>query len=235
MISGLDIDVSLPISGHIVYADDAGRQIGFQAGLAGTALEHLRLGDFPSFAYDEEYEYSGGMLRLGKADLIDWEATHPKTGLPGRQRQLAGEWAGSSYALFTFPIVPLDSRFDLLDWFSSVEIEDSLDGVWTRPRPGLRLTAQQVALTKETPGLGLVKVYDRRLSSGEVVLPGWEGTRVAAGELFRTHLHSGDGDHVDVFVLATETAVVVAQPVDDTSTQERLERISVLDVEWQAA
>lgn len=164
----------------------------------------------------EEYQYRGGILRLGRAVHAD-----PVSGTQRVDTTAVWDTGGASLAVTTSDLTT-DTLLALLDRF---DLRPAPEGLAVLPANGLTwYDAPQ--LVKELPGLGLLEIVP--LSNDTAgSLPSWPGTGVAGGELYRDELAPG----VPYLVLVTETARVNVLP-DEGAIEAATEGASGLTVEW---
>lgn len=199
-IEGDDLDlrstftsaVELLVGGHL-FEFTAG-----PAGLADAMADSLGIS-----AFDTELAFQGGTLRTATTREYD-----PQAQLVEQPTLVA--WQGRRYSLLT-RLYRADTE-DVLGLLRTVRISEQDDGLVLAPDAGADCRfAGPAAVVKEVPGLGLVEM-SRRTRERTDRLPPWQGSRVAAGELYRDTLSDGR----PFFVLSGTRIWATVVPLADT-------------------
>jgi hypothetical protein len=184
----------------------------------------------PEFGFSESYKYQGGELLIGSVPVEDEYSKELNP--PGVVDAVwLAYWQGAAHSLAAISRVTGDVRPDFFDWFERFDISETPEGIAIAPRAASDVQLVGSEVVKEIPSLDLLTVHDRRQASE--LVPAYEGTSVAGGELFVVDLDGEEGLPA-FFVLVGDTAVTTIQPIrgemDDPS---RLSVLEKLIVTWQ--
>lgn len=125
-------------------------------------------------------------------------------------------WIGSKHATWGFHYRPDDTEAAISEYYAKIRMTDS--------ELGLTVTADSyeptgVRSAKQIPDVGEIVVYPGSEASG--LIPTWQGTQTAAGEMWKRETHTEEWE--DVVVLASDSAIVTVSP-DPTSGGSQEER-----------
>jgi hypothetical protein len=210
-----DLDLSHPYSSVVRYVVDG-------------VLHELTSGDLDagrSWAedigvthFDDEFALQGGRLRTGTVSKRDDSVGMTET-------ILAAVWEGRRFSVFTH--LYHAKAADAVRMFDVLGITEHDDGITlTSRKPKRAGIAEPADVVKEIPGLGLVEITALNKTTA-TRLPGWSGTKVHSGELFRDTLD----DDSTYFLLATPSAVVTVLPPGEGQLSAVANRIGALTVQ----
>jgi hypothetical protein len=194
------VDLRLPFT-SVVGVTIGGRLHEFTAGPARLGEDIARALGVDGF--DEEFNYLGGVLLVGRAQPYDRQ-THLV------EDMVVAVWRGRWHCLVTQMYGM--STADVLGVLRTLRIEDHDDGLVLHPdrSRGSDFTAP-ATVVKEVPELGLLEVSP--LTDQHVrALPAWRGMSTPGGELFRDRLSDG----APYFVLAAADTWTTLLPLPGT-------------------
>lgn len=220
------------LSGGLLAFDYAGTSGAATAhmvvNIGGTQREftsgHVELGralleNFGMNAYSEEFDLAGGQLRMAGRRLVG-------SSYKAAADVVVATWQASQYSVSTYAYH--SSIDDVLTVFQHLDLHETEFGPTINLKPGSRLTlARPAEVTKDVPGIGPIECVELTRETSQL-LPGWQGTRVHGGEVFKDEHVSGD----PYYVYVTETVVGVLLPSPDITDGEALELLDGLALEW---
>jgi hypothetical protein len=174
----------------------------------------------------EEFRLQGGRLRVGEAlvrdeSLRDFPQQHRRK---VAERVMAAVWEGRRHSVCAhfYHAEPADA----IRLFDALRITEHPEGIALTPRRGKGATVTETpSLAKDVPGVGLLEITPLNRETARR-LPGWSGTRLPTGELFR----DAHGDGGVYFVMATPTALVTVLP-DEEEIRRAPARLGALRVQ----
>jgi hypothetical protein len=158
-------------------------------------------------SFDDELAFQGGTLRTATTREYD-----PQAQLVEHPTLVA--WEGRNFSLVT-RLYRAETE-DVLKLLRAVRLTEDDDGLVLSPaaKADCRF-AGPAAVIKEVPGLGLVEM-SRRTRERTARLPPWQGSEIAAGELYRDTLSDGR----PFFVVSGTRIWATVVPLADTLVEQ---------------
>lgn len=194
----------------------------------------LSPGTGDGMAFEEEYSFQGGRLRLasGKELVGPDGAEYWERGPDGRGRAKPlriGVWEGQAFSLTT--VIRGETSSDLLAVFEMIVITESAIGVTvsTRQRRG-HTFVEGPSVLQDVPELGLLDIADVSDPMVRALPRRKHGTPVRGGELFV----AARGEPTMSFLLLGETARTYIIPHTGIVEQQLVDGSSNLEIGWAA-
>lgn len=185
-------------------------------------------------AFDEEYSFQGGRLRLGwgKEHVGPDGAEYWERGPDGHGRPKPiriGVWEGQSFSLTT--VIRGDTASDLLAIFEAITITESPLGLVVTPTDrGRRSFLEGPSVLQDVPELGLLDIADVSDPAVRALPRRKHGTPVKGGELFV----EARGEPMMSFMLVGETSRTYIIPHPGIAEQQLVDGSSNLEISWSA-